>query len=82
MIRANIHDAKTHLSKYLSRLDAEGEILLCRRNIPVARIVPVHTGKEPESIDRTLGGAELGVNLEVGFREPLDADTLSAFSGE
>ena len=36
MIRLNIHEAKTHLSRYLARL-AEGElILLCKRNVPVA----------------------------------------------
>jgi hypothetical protein len=37
MIRLNIHEVKAHLSAYLDRL-AKGEtIILCRRNIPIAR---------------------------------------------
>lgn len=82
MIKANIHDAKTHLSEYLSRLDTEGEILLCKRNIPVARIVPVESDPGSSSVERELGGAQLGVNLEAGFWDQLDEETLAAFSGE
>ena len=38
MIRLNIHEAKTHLSRYLAKL-REGEcIILCRRNVPIAEI--------------------------------------------
>lgn len=40
MLRVNVHEAKTHLSKYLSLL-AKGEtILLCKRNVPIAEIRP------------------------------------------
>ena len=38
MIKLNIHEAKTHLSKYLAKL-AKGEtIVLCKRNTPIAEI--------------------------------------------
>ena len=41
MIKLNIHEAKTHLSKYLERV-AQGEIIaLCKRNIPIAEIHPI-----------------------------------------
>jgi antitoxin (DNA-binding transcriptional repressor) of toxin-antitoxin stability system len=41
MIKLNIHEAKTHLSRYLSRL-AKGEtITLCKRNVPIAEIRPI-----------------------------------------
>ncbi len=43
MIRVNIHEAKTHLSKYLEKV-AEGEtIILCKRNVPIAEIRPIST---------------------------------------
>jgi len=80
MITANIHDAKTHLSEYLDRLDSEGEILLCRRNVPIARILPV--GKSAEIFKRVLGGAGLGVKLDGRFWEPLDTELETAFAGE
>lgn len=33
MIRLNIHEAKTHLSKYLERLAGGETILLCKHNV-------------------------------------------------
>ena len=41
MIKLNIHEAKTHLSKYLSKLKPGERILLCKRNQPVAEITPL-----------------------------------------
>lgn len=41
MLKLNIHQAKTHLSRYLKHL-AKGEtILLCKRNEPIAEIRPL-----------------------------------------
>ena len=34
----NIHEAKTHLSRYLTELKDGERILLCRRNRPIAEI--------------------------------------------
>jgi antitoxin (DNA-binding transcriptional repressor) of toxin-antitoxin stability system len=41
MIRLNIHEVKTHLSKYLAKLEEGETILLCQRNKPIAEIRPV-----------------------------------------
>ena len=41
MIKLNIHEAKTHLSKYLARLEQGETIVLCRRNTPIAEIRPL-----------------------------------------
>ena len=41
MIKLNIHEAKTHRSKYLSKLKPGERILLCKRNQPVAEITPL-----------------------------------------
>jgi antitoxin (DNA-binding transcriptional repressor) of toxin-antitoxin stability system len=55
MIRLNVHQAKTHLSKYLDRL-AKGEtILLCKRNTPVAEIRAV-AAAENQAADRPRKG--------------------------
>jgi hypothetical protein len=35
MIRLNIHEAKTHLSRYLDRLAKGEKIMLCKRNVPI-----------------------------------------------
>ena len=38
MKKLNIHEAKTHLSRYLQELVAGETIVLCRRNVPIAEI--------------------------------------------
>ena len=78
MIIANIHNAKTHLSDYLDRLPQEGEIILCKRNVPIAKIIPIPPVREGL---RTLGGADIGLVLDERFWEPLDSDLENAFSG-
>ncbi len=37
----NVHEAKTHLSRLLERVDAGEEIVIARNGKPVARLVPV-----------------------------------------
>lgn len=41
MYKVNIHQAKTHLSRYVKRVKAGETIILCDRNVPVAEIRPL-----------------------------------------
>ncbi len=78
MIRLNIHEAKTHLSRYLEQL-AKGEtIMLCKRNIPIAEIRPIHPRREHK---RPLGLAKGDFEVGREFFEPLPQGMLEAFSG-
>jgi antitoxin (DNA-binding transcriptional repressor) of toxin-antitoxin stability system len=78
MIRLNIHEAKTHLSKYLEEL-AKGEtIILCKRNIPVAEIRPI---RSRPSHERPIGLARGDFEVTPEFFEPLPDEILSAFDG-
>jgi prevent-host-death family protein len=43
----NIHQAKTHLSQLLSRVELGKEIVIANRGIPVAKLVPI-----PRQFDR------------------------------
>ena len=79
MIKLNIHEAKTHLSRYLERL-AKGEvILLCKRNTPIAEIrrVPPEP-REP----RPIGLAKGKVTVLPGFDDPLPQEFVDAFGSE
>lgn len=79
MIRLNIHEAKTHLSKYLPKL-AKGEtIILCKRNIPIAEIRPipkVPAGKRP------LGLAKGKITLLPSFFDELPEEELALWYGK
>lgn len=58
MIKVNMHEAKTHLSRY-ARLVKSGErIILCERNVPFAEFRAL---SEPE-----VGGRERPLGLDAG----------------
>lgn len=79
MIKLNIHEAKTHLSKYLARL-AKGEtILLCKRNEPIAEIRPLSARRRQP---RKLGLAQGTVQIKPEFYDPLPDDVLDLFEGK
>jgi antitoxin (DNA-binding transcriptional repressor) of toxin-antitoxin stability system len=79
VIRLNIHEAKTHLSRHLRRLKRGESILLCRRNIPVAEIRPL---QPPPGIPRRhLGGFKGRIRIPPSFFKPLPDDILEAFYG-
>jgi antitoxin (DNA-binding transcriptional repressor) of toxin-antitoxin stability system len=76
MIRLNIHEAKTHLSKYLKRL-AKGEtIILCKRNIPIAEIRPIPQMKRSK---RPIGLAKGQFQVPPEFQEPLPPEIIDSF---
>lgn len=79
MFRLNVHEAKTHLSRYLALLEEKGEtILLCRRNIPIAEIRPL-----PNTARRVapLGLWKGKVEILDAFFEPLPESLLASFEG-
>jgi len=43
----NIHDAKTHLSRLIERVEAGDEIVIARAGRPVARLVPLRRATGP-----------------------------------
>ena len=79
MIKLNIHEAKTNLSKYLDRLAKGERILLCRRNVPIAEIrpLPPKTGSK-----RPIGLAKGQFEAPASFFDSLPDDLLDAFSGK
>ncbi|MBW1786421.1 MAG: type II toxin-antitoxin system Phd/YefM family antitoxin [Deltaproteobacteria bacterium] len=79
MIRINIHEAKTHLSKYLARLAKGDTIILCKRNVPIAEIHPVPTRSVSP---RPIGLAKGLFQVPPEFHEPLPDEILNAFQGE
>ncbi|MGP0076002.1 MAG: type II toxin-antitoxin system Phd/YefM family antitoxin [Bryobacteraceae bacterium] len=79
MIRLNVHQAKTHLSKYLDRLSEGETILLCKRNTPIAEIRPVAQARKTK---RPIGLAKNKVKITKSFFKPLPDELLDAFEGK
>jgi antitoxin (DNA-binding transcriptional repressor) of toxin-antitoxin stability system len=79
MIRLNIHEAKTHLSKYLAKLEKGETIVLCRRNQPIAEIRPISPKRKNP---RPIGLYEGKIKIPPEFYEPLPDELLAYFNGE
>ena len=43
----NIHEAKTHLSRLVERVEAGEELVIARAGRPVARLIPYRARREP-----------------------------------
>lgn len=78
MVRLNVHEAKTHLSRYLDRVEQGETIILCRHNRAIAEIRPL-LNAEPKP--RVFGLDKGKVVVPPEFFEPLDKETLDYFSG-
>jgi antitoxin (DNA-binding transcriptional repressor) of toxin-antitoxin stability system len=78
MIRININEAKTHLSRYLAKI-AKGEtIIICHRNVPVAEIRPLPPAR---NVKRPVGLAAGDFEVDQRFFEPLPDGEIAGFSG-
>jgi len=79
MIRLNVHQAKTHLSRYLALVEKGETILLCKRNEPIAEIRPLPVRRaEP----RPIGLARGQIMVPPEFFDPLPEELLRAFEGD
>lgn len=57
MVTANIADLKNHLSHFLDLVVVKGEeVEIRKRNLPLARIVPITPGR----VNRTVLGCDVG----------------------
>ena len=78
VIKLNIHEAKTHLSRYLEGLKPGDVIVLCKRNVPVAEIRPLPPERKTR---RPIGLAKGMFTVPKSFFDPLPDDLLDAFEG-
>ena len=78
MLRVNIHDAKTHLSRYLQAVENGEVVVLCRRNVPVAELRPI---RQRPAHDRPIGLLADAFTVEDSFFEPLPDELVDAFEG-
>ncbi len=71
----NVHEAKTHLSRLLTRVERGDEIVIARAGRPVARLLPFSA----TPADRVLGGARGTIWIAEDFDAPLPEDVLADF---
>ena len=60
----NVHEAKTHLSRLLERVEAGEEITLARAGRPVARLVPYNARQAPRKPGIWKGQLVIGPDFD------------------
>lgn len=76
MAAVNIHEAKTHLSRLVERVEAGEEIVIARAGRPVARLVPYQARTKP----RTPGIWKGQIWIAPDF-DAVDAEIIRDFEG-
>jgi prevent-host-death family protein len=77
METVNIHEAKTQLSRLLSRVELGEEIIISNRGVPVAKLVPL---KQPQSRRQSLGRDRGLFTIPDDFNK-LPEEVLATFEG-
>ena len=76
MVEVNVHEAKTHLSRLLRRVEAGEDVLISRAGRPLARLVPVETPRTRRIPDRDRGKGRIADDFDA----PLPARLLARFA--
>ena len=77
MVTVNIHEAKTHLSRLLTDVEAGEEVVIARNGKPVARLVAVtQQGKRQPDV---LKGK---ITIPDSFFDPLPEEELRLWEGD
>ena len=70
----NIHDAKTHLSRLVERVEAGEEVVIARAGRPVARLVPYRARTRPRQPGLWRGQVAIGPDFDA-----VDAEIQATF---
>lgn len=71
----NVHEAKTHLSELLVRVEAGEEIVIARRGRPIATLAPHRPTR------RVPGRMKGRIWMSDDFDDPLPEEIQAAFEG-
>lgn len=66
MKTVNVHDAKTHLSRLLKDVQNGEEVIIARKNVPVAKLIYI----QPKINKRKIGSAKGQIKINKNFFEP------------
>ena len=76
MVKVNVYEAKTNLSRLLAKVEAGEEVVIARRGTPVVRMVRFRKrGK------RQFGSMKGRIKLDDSFFDPLPEEELAAWEG-
>ena len=76
MVTVNVHEAKTHLSRLLTQVEACEDVVIARNGKPVAKLVQIYQRGKP------VFGSMKGLSeLDDSFFDPLPEEELRLWEG-
>jgi len=73
----NIHEAKTHLSRLIERVQAGEEIVIAKAGRPAARLVPIEGARKPVKV----GGLKSRAPVPDDFNTMFEEEIAALFAG-
>ena len=77
MKSVNIHEAKTHLSRLVERVEAGEEFIIAKAGRPAARLVPIEARHKPVKI----GGLKAPSPVPDDFDTLFESEIAALFAG-
>jgi len=74
---ADVSEAKPRLSHWVEDVQAGREVVICRRSVPVAKLISITVPRKP----RHIGLAKGTFSVPPEFFDPLPDDLVAAFGG-
>ena len=71
-MQVNLHDAKTHLSRYVDQALAGEEVVIARAGKPLVQLVPVDTKPASRLGGFLRGQANLTADLKADFKAEIE----------
>ena len=73
-MQVNLHDAKTHLCRYVDQALAGEEVVIARDGKPLVRLIPVMDQQPPRRLVGFLAGtARIDADLKRDFEDEINA---------
>ncbi len=76
-MQVNLHDAKTHLSRYVAQALAGEEVVIAKAGTPLVRLVPV----APAGRERRGGFLRRQAVIDADLKNDFRADIEAMFDG-
>ncbi len=72
-MQVNLHDARTHLSRYVDQALAGEEVVIARAGKPLVRLVPLIDARPPRRLGFLAGTARVDADLKCDFEDEINA---------
>jgi prevent-host-death family protein len=73
MKSVNIHEAKTHLSRLVERVQAGEEIVIAKAGRPAARLVPLEGARKPVKVGGLKSRSPVPDDFNTMFEQEIEA---------